>query len=71
MVTLTISLCTNVTLTFVFDFGRDQPVHGDKGEGALHWEDEVTVKQRYSNLVMGPIVARLQDELADRPSVAM
>jgi hypothetical protein len=46
MVTLNISPCTNVTLTFHFDFGLDRPVHGDMGEGALHREEEVTVKQR-------------------------
>jgi hypothetical protein len=33
--------------------GLYHPVHGAMGEGALHREDEVTVKQR--NLVMGPI----------------
>jgi hypothetical protein len=31
MVTLTISPYTNVTLTFDFDFGLDQPVHGRYG----------------------------------------
>jgi hypothetical protein len=30
-------------------------VVGDMGDGALHREDEVTVKQRNQNLVMGPI----------------
>jgi hypothetical protein len=46
VVTLKLSPCTNVTLTFDFDFGQDHPVHGDMGEGALHGEDKVTVKQR-------------------------
>jgi hypothetical protein len=38
VVTLQISLYTNVILAFDFDFdfGLDHPVHGDKGEGALH-----------------------------------
>jgi hypothetical protein len=31
MVTLTISPCSNVTLTFDFDFGLDRPVHGGYG----------------------------------------
>jgi hypothetical protein len=39
---------------------------GDIGGAALHREDEVTVKQ--SELADG---ALHQDELADRPSVAM
>jgi hypothetical protein len=46
MVTLKISPCNNVTLTFEFDFGLDHPVHGVMGEGALHREDEITVQQR-------------------------
>jgi hypothetical protein len=55
MVTLKISPCTNVTLTFHFDFwlwlltltsGWITLFMGDVGEGALHREDEVTVKQR-------------------------
>jgi hypothetical protein len=36
MVTLKISPCTNVTLTFDFDCGLDM---GDIGEGALHREE--------------------------------
>jgi hypothetical protein len=31
MVTLKISLCTDVTLIFDFDFGLDHPVHGGNG----------------------------------------
>jgi hypothetical protein len=31
VVTLKISPCTNVTLTFEFDFGLDHPVHGGYG----------------------------------------
>jgi hypothetical protein len=42
MVTLKISSCTNVTLTL----GWITLFMGDMGEGALHREDEVTVKQR-------------------------
>jgi hypothetical protein len=42
MVTLTISPCTNVTLTL----GWITLFMGDMGEEALHREDEVTVKQR-------------------------
>jgi hypothetical protein len=49
-VTLTISPCTNVTLTL----GWITLFMGDMGEGALHREDEVTVKQRNYNLIMGP-----------------
>jgi hypothetical protein len=41
MVTLTISPCTNVTLTL----GWITLFWGDMGDGALHREDEVTVKQ--------------------------
>jgi hypothetical protein len=41
MVTLKISPCTNVTLTL----GWISLFMGDMGEGALHREDEVTVKQ--------------------------
>jgi hypothetical protein len=36
MVTLKISPCTKVTLTFHFDFALDHPFHGDMSEGALH-----------------------------------
>jgi hypothetical protein len=57
MVTSKFSPCTDVTLGWIALF------MGDMGEGALQREDEVTVKQR-----MG---ARHQDELADRPSVAI
>jgi hypothetical protein len=47
MVTLGISHCTDVTLNFDFYFGLEQPCSwGDMGEGALHREDELTVKQR-------------------------
>jgi hypothetical protein len=42
MVTLKIPHCTNVTLTL----GWITLFMGDMGEGALHLEDEVTVKQR-------------------------
>jgi hypothetical protein len=35
MVTLKFSPCTNVTLTFDFDFGLDNPVHGGYGWGDL------------------------------------
>jgi hypothetical protein len=42
IVTLRISPCTNVTLTL----GWITLFMGDMGEGALHLEDEVTVKQR-------------------------
>jgi hypothetical protein len=42
MVTLKLSPCTNVTLTL----GWITLFMGDMGEGALHREDEVTVKQR-------------------------
>jgi hypothetical protein len=42
MVTLKISPCTNVTLTL----GWITLFVGDMGEGVLHPEDEVTVKQR-------------------------
>jgi hypothetical protein len=42
MVALEISPCTNVTLTL----GWITLSMGDMGEGALHREDEVTVKQR-------------------------
>jgi hypothetical protein len=42
MVTLKISPCTNMTLTL----GWITLFMGDMGEGALHQEDEVTVKQR-------------------------
>jgi hypothetical protein len=54
MVTLKISPCNNVTLTFHFDYwlwpftltlGWITLFKGDMGEGALHREDEVTVKQ--------------------------
>jgi hypothetical protein len=44
MVTLKISLCTNVTLTLTL--GWITLFMGDMGEGALHREDEVTVKRR-------------------------
>jgi hypothetical protein len=44
MVTLKIWSCTNVTLTF--DFGLITLFTGDMGEGAVHREDEVTVKQK-------------------------
>jgi hypothetical protein len=50
MVTIKISPCTNVTLTL----GWITLFMGDMGEGDLHRDDEVTVKQRNSNLVMGP-----------------
>jgi hypothetical protein len=50
MVTLKISSCANVTLTLGWI-----TLWGDMGEEALHSEDEVTVKQRNQNLVMGPI----------------
>jgi hypothetical protein len=50
MVTLRISPCTIVTLTFHFDFVLDHPVQ----EGSLHRDDEVTVKQKNYNLVMDP-----------------
>jgi hypothetical protein len=43
MVTLKISPCTNVTLTLTL--GWITLFMGDMGEGALHREDEVTVKQ--------------------------
>jgi hypothetical protein len=42
MVTLKISPCTNMTLTL----GWITLFMGDMDEGALHGEDEVTVKQR-------------------------
>jgi hypothetical protein len=42
MVTLKISPCTSVTLAL----GWITLFMGDMGEGALHREDEVTVKQR-------------------------
>jgi hypothetical protein len=42
MATLNISPCTNVTLTL----GCITLFMGDMGEGDLHREDEVTVKQR-------------------------
>jgi hypothetical protein len=42
MVTFEISPCTNVTLTL----GWIALFMGDMGKGALHREDEVTVKQR-------------------------
>jgi hypothetical protein len=45
MVALEISPCTDVTLTFDFDFGLDRPDHGGMDEGAQHREDEVTVKK--------------------------
>jgi hypothetical protein len=55
MVPLKISPCTEVTLTL----GWITLFMGDMGEGALHREDEVTVKQKH------------EDELADRPLVAV
>jgi hypothetical protein len=42
MVTLKVSPCTNVTLTF----GWITLFMGDMADRALHQEDEVTVKQR-------------------------
>jgi hypothetical protein len=44
--TLKISPCTNMTLTSDFDIGLITLFMGDMDEGALHREDEVTVKQR-------------------------
>jgi hypothetical protein len=49
MVTLKISPCTNVTLTFNFDFDfrLDHPVHGGYGRGCpTPRRQKVTVKQR-------------------------
>jgi hypothetical protein len=46
MLALKISACTNVTLTFDFDLGWITLFMGDMGEGALHREDEVAVKQK-------------------------
>jgi hypothetical protein len=47
MVTLNISLYTNVTLTFDFDFGLDHAVHGGYGRGSpTRRRKKVTVKQR-------------------------
>jgi hypothetical protein len=51
MVALKISPFAKVTLTL----GWITLFMGDMGEGALHREEEVTVKQRNQNLVMGPI----------------
>jgi hypothetical protein len=45
MVTLKISPCTNVTLTFDWI----ALFMGDIGEGALHREDEVSVKLNLKN----------------------
>jgi hypothetical protein len=39
MVTLKISLYTNVTLISDFDFGLDHPVYGGYGSGPLHQEE--------------------------------
>jgi hypothetical protein len=60
-VTLTLTLTFNMTLGCITLF------MGDVGEGALHWENEVTTKQGNKNLDG----AQHQDELADKPSVAM
>jgi hypothetical protein len=47
MVTLTISLYTNVTLTFDIGFGLDHPVHGGYGWGRHAWRRmKAIVKQR-------------------------
>jgi hypothetical protein len=68
-VTLKISPCTNVTLTLAL--GWITMFMGDMGEGAPHREDEVTVEQKIKMWLGAPLAARHQDELADRPSVAM
>jgi hypothetical protein len=44
---------------------------GDMGEGAPHRVAEVTVKQKIKIWLWAPLGVRHQDELADRPSVAM
>jgi hypothetical protein len=67
MVTLNISPCTNVTLTL----GWINLFMRDMSEGAIHRQDEVTVKQEIKIWLRAPLGARHQDELADRPSVAM
>jgi hypothetical protein len=48
-----ISPCTKVTLILTLSWIT--LFMGDMGEGGLHREDEVTVEQRNSNLVMGHI----------------
>jgi hypothetical protein len=68
MITSQISPCTNVTLTSDFDIGLDHPVHGGYGWGS-------PTPRRRSNCQTKKLKsgygARHQDELADRPSVAM
>jgi hypothetical protein len=69
MVELEISSCTKVTLTLTL--GWITLFMGDMGEGALHREDEVTVKQKIKIWLWAPLGARHPDELADRTSVAV
>jgi hypothetical protein len=46
MVTVKISPCTNVTLTLTLTLGLITLSMGDMGEGVLHRNYEVTVKER-------------------------
>jgi hypothetical protein len=61
MVTLTILPYTNVTLTL----GWIAMFMGDMGVGALHREDEATVKQRNQNLMGGPAPRRAGRQTID------
>jgi hypothetical protein len=65
MVTLQISPYTNMTLGWITLF------MGDMGEGALHQEESNCQAKKIRNWSWAPLGARHQDELADRPLVAM
>jgi hypothetical protein len=71
IVTLKISPCTNMTLTFDFGFGLDHPVHGGYGWGSPALRRRSNCQTKKLNSGYGPLGGRHQDELADRPSVIM
>jgi hypothetical protein len=68
-VTLNISPCTNVTLTLAL--GWITLFMGDMGERALTEKTKQLSNKDIKIWSWAPLEARLQDERANRPSVAM
>jgi hypothetical protein len=71
MVTLKISPCTNVNLTFNFDFGLDHPVHGGWVREPYTEKTKYLSNKKIRICLWAPLETRHQDKLPNRQSVAM